>query len=63
MLSDGVAKSFEEATWLYELLSDGDEWDDDPEKMAEKIVLSAVDSGAEDDVTAGVVRILPEKAG
>ena len=63
MLSDGVAKSFEEATWLYELLSDGDEWEDDPEKMAEKIVLSAVDSGAEDDVTAGVVRILPEKAG
>ena len=63
MLSDGVAKSFEEATWLYELLSDGEEWDDDPEKMAEKIVLSAVDSGAEDDVTAGVVRILPERAG
>ncbi len=63
MLSDGVARSFEEATWLYELLSDEEEWDEDPEKMAEKIVLSAVDSGAEDDVTAGVVRILPEKAG
>ena len=63
MLSDGVAKSFEEAAWLYELLSDGEEWEDDPGKMAEKIVLSAVDSGAEDDVTAGVVRILPEKAG
>ena len=55
MLSDGVARSFEDCPWLYDLLSSDAMRDDDPERMARTIVRHALENGASDDVTAGVV--------
>ncbi|MCQ2456378.1 MAG: SpoIIE family protein phosphatase [Clostridia bacterium] len=57
MLSDGVVHSFEDCPWLYDMLCDEREWVPDPEKMARKIVRRAVENGAADDVTAGVVTV------
>ncbi|MBQ7826635.1 MAG: SpoIIE family protein phosphatase [Clostridia bacterium] len=57
MLSDGVAKSFEDCPWLYDLLSGEKLRGTDPESMARTIVKCAVDNGAADDITAGVVII------
>lgn len=58
MLSDGVAKSFEECPWLLDMLSaDRDMTEGDAKKAAEKIVRSAAERGSLDDITAGVVRI------
>ena len=57
MLSDGVAKSFEDCPWLYDLLGGDKLCREDPELMARTIVKYAVDNGAEDDITAGVVVI------
>jgi len=57
MLSDGVAKSFEDCPWLYELLASDEMKIDDAEAMARTVVKCAVQNGAADDVTAGVVVI------
>lgn len=57
MLSDGVAKSFEDCPWLYDLLGGDKLCREDPELMARTIVKYAVDNGAADDITAGVVII------
>ncbi len=57
MLSDGVVKSFEDCPWLYDMLCDEKEWCDEPERMARKIVSRAVENGANDDITAGVVMV------
>lgn len=57
MLSDGVAKSFEDCPWLYDLLCDENEWTGDMEQMAKKIVKRAIENGADDDITAGVVLV------
>lgn len=57
MLSDGVARSFEECTWLLDLLSDFDSYPNDPDRMAKKILKAAIQNGASDDITAGVVYI------
>ena len=55
MLSDGVAKSFEDCPWLYDLLCDERVWRCDPDTMARKIIKSAIENGASDDITAGIV--------
>ena len=57
MLSDGVAKSFEDCPWLYDLLGGDKLSPDDPEKAARTIVKYAVENGSADDITAGVVVI------
>ncbi len=58
MLSDGVARSFEECPWLLDMLSnDRDVLEGDVKKAAEKIVRSAAERGSPDDITAGVIRI------
>ncbi|MBQ8641333.1 MAG: SpoIIE family protein phosphatase [Clostridia bacterium] len=59
MLSDGIARSFEECPWLLDLLStDNDIQGGDVTRAAEKIVAQAAERGARDDITAGVMRIL-----
>lgn len=57
MLSDGVARSFEDCPWLYDMLCDESKWENDPEIMARKIIKEAINNGAEDDITAGVVMV------
>ncbi len=57
MLSDGVAKSFEDCPWLYELLGGEALLGDDPTAMAQSILRGALENGACDDITAGVVII------
>ena len=57
MLSDGVAKSFEDCPWLYDLLCDERVWRSDPDTMARRIIKSAIENGASDDITAGVAVI------
>ncbi|MBQ6263480.1 MAG: SpoIIE family protein phosphatase [Clostridia bacterium] len=57
MISDGVTRSFEEAPWLCELLSDAGIASADPEKSAQRIVGRAKEEGSRDDVTAGIVKI------
>ena len=58
MLSDGVARSFEECPWLLDMLSsDPDILEGSPRSAAEKIVRSAAVRGSADDITAGVIRI------
>lgn len=58
MLSDGVAKSFEECPWLLDMLtSDEDVLAGDAGRAAEKIVRSAAERGSADDITAGIIRI------
>ncbi|MBE6569396.1 MAG: hypothetical protein E7658_04145 [Ruminococcaceae bacterium] len=59
MVSDGIARSFEECTWLLDLLSADEEVrEGDPDHAAERILTCAAEHGAEDDITAGVVRIV-----
>ncbi len=59
MLSDGIARSFEDCPWLLDLLSsDGDIASGSVQRAAEKIVEQAAARGAKDDITAGVMRIL-----
>ncbi len=57
MLSDGVAKSFEDCPWLYELLGGEALRGEDPVAMAQSILHGALENGACDDITAGVVII------
>lgn len=58
MLSDGVARSFEECPWLLDMLtSDEDVLSGDAKSAAEKIVKSAASRGSHDDITAGIIRI------
>lgn len=60
MLSDGVARSFEECPWLLDMLSsDPDILEGSPRKAAEKIVRTAANRKHADDITAGVIRISP----
>ncbi len=62
MLSDGVARSFEECPWLLDMLaSDGEILKGDPTRAAEKIVRTAMERGSVDDITAGVIRISKER--
>ncbi len=59
MLSDGIARSFEECPWLLDFLStDEDIKCGDVQRAAEKIVEQAASRGARDDITAGVMRVL-----
>ncbi len=63
MLSDGVARSFEECPWLLDMLSvDREVLTGDPARAAEKIVRAAAERGASDDITAGVIRIRRDTA-
>ena len=55
MLSDGVARSFEDCPWLYDLLCDERVWSLPPDTMARRIIKCAIENGAKDDITAGVV--------
>ncbi len=57
MISDGVTRSFEEAPWLCEMLSDGAAAGADPGELAGRIVARAKEEGSHDDITAGVIRI------
>lgn len=60
MLSDGIAQSFEECVWLLDLLTN--EWDDDLERMAAKIVERAqYNNERGDDMTAGLICIKEER--
>lgn len=59
MLSDGIARSFEECPWLLDFLStDEDIKQGSVTRAAEKIVKQAASRGAKDDITAGVMRII-----
>ncbi len=56
MFSDGVAQSLEEGIWLAELL--GCEWEDDLQRMADKILEHAVmNNTRSDDMTVVLMRI------
>ncbi len=57
MISDGVTRSFEEAPWLCEMLSDGGIAGESPGELAQRIVKRAKEEGSRDDVTAGIVKI------
>lgn len=58
MVSDGVARSFEDCPWLLELLSQTDSLRNAaPEESARRIVMEAARRGATDDATAGVIQI------
>ena len=58
MVSDGVARSFEDCPWLLELLSQTEKLrSDDPETTAARIVREAARHGAIDDATAGVIKV------
>jgi len=58
MLSDGIARSFEECPWLLDLLStDPDITEGRVQPAAETIVAEAAARGARDDITAGVMLI------
>ena len=63
MLSDGVARSFEECPWLLDMLTtDRDVLSGEADLAAEKIVRSAAERGSSDDITAGVIRITGDRA-
>lgn len=58
MVSDGAARSYDEAPWLLDLMTyDTEITGGDETRAAAKIVLEAKKRGAEDDVSAGIVRI------
>lgn len=57
MLSDGVAKSFEDCPWLYELLGGELTLGTDADGIARAILKNAVENGACDDITAGVILV------
>ncbi len=56
MVSDGVARSFEEAAWLCDLLTE-ECAEAEPRETAEKIVRLAAQGGSKDDITAGIVKL------
>lgn len=58
MLSDGIAQSFDECSWLLDMLSQ-DEWESGGiESMAEKIMIAAESkNNRTDDMTVGVVSV------
>ncbi|MBQ7475460.1 MAG: SpoIIE family protein phosphatase [Clostridia bacterium] len=56
MLSDGVARSFEEAPWLCDLLGGGTVAENEPEDTAKTVVRLAAEYGSTDDITVGVVK-------
>ncbi len=57
MLSDGVAQSLEDGIWLANLLTY--EWEDDLDRMAEKILDNAVfANNRSDDMTVSIVRVV-----
>ena len=59
MLSDGIARSFEECPWLLDFIStDEDVLSGDVQRAAEKIVEQAAARGARDDITAGILRVV-----
>lgn len=61
MLSDGIARSFEECPWLLDLLSTNEDLQNgNVQSAAETIVREAAGHGAIDDITAGVVRVVGE---
>lgn len=55
MLSDGVARSFEDCPWLYELLGGELTQIADADGIARTILRRAIENGASDDITAGVI--------
>lgn len=56
MFSDGVAESFDESIWLTEMICT--EWEDDLERMAEKIKSAAeMRNMCRDDITVALIRI------
>lgn len=58
MISDGVARSYEEAPWLIDMLSsDETVRGGDEERAAMTIVSEAAVRGSTDDITCGVMRI------
>jgi stage II sporulation protein E len=63
MLSDGAARSYEEVPWLLELMTyDETVLHGDERRAAMTIVSEAAIRGSEDDISAGIVRIV-KKAG
>lgn len=61
MLSDGIARSFEECPWLLDLLTTNEDLRcGNVQTAAETIVREAARHGAIDDITAGVVRVVGE---
>lgn len=58
MLSDGVARSYEEAPWLLDMMSaDHAVLFSSPDEAAEKIAAEAARRGSSDDISAGIIRI------
>ena len=58
MVSDGAARSYDEAPWLLDLMTyDEDITRGDETEAAKKIVAEAKKRGSCDDVTAGIVRL------
>ncbi len=56
MFSDGIAQSFEDSLWLLGVVTC--EWEDDLDKMAQKILSRAkTQHGAKDDMTIALIRI------
>lgn len=56
MLSDGIARSFEECPWLLDLLTTSEDLrQGQVQRAAEEIVAEAARHGAIDDITAGVI--------
>ena len=61
MISDGVARSYEDAPWLLDLMTSSEVvLRGDERTAAMTIVSEAAIRGSRDDITAGVVRILRE---
>ncbi|MBR3998431.1 MAG: SpoIIE family protein phosphatase, partial [Clostridia bacterium] len=58
MVSDGAAKSYEDAPWLLELMTyDETVLHGDERRAAMTIVSEAAMRGSDDDISAGIVRI------
>ena len=58
MVSDGVARSYEEAPWLLDMMSaDHAVLFSSPGEAAEKIAAEAARRGSSDDISAGIIRI------
>ena len=57
MLSDGVTPGSEECIWLLDLLST--EWDNDLDRMTDKIIQRAREAGSRDDISVILARIEP----
>ena len=58
MVSDGAARSYDEAPWLLDLMTyDSTIADGDEVTAAQKIVAEARKHGSADDITAGIIRL------